>query len=310
MTSIKPPRLNTGDTVALISVSHPVPSQKHLDRMLACIESFGLNAVTGKSATFGDGSQPAPAALRLSDLNWAIRDENSKGILCAWGGGQAEELLPDIDYDAFLRSPKPFVGLSDPSYIVTALQSRTGVVTFHGPTGCDFADPAGLDAYSRESFVSALFHSEPVGVLPAHSKWEIKQQGQATGRLIGGNLARTVNLAGTPYEPDWSGSILMWEVVTWNIHGIISEILKLKNAGVLDCISGMIVACPLDQSCPAEPRDWDEILSVCANHDFPIVANVDCGHASPKLTLPIGATVELNLEDTSPTISVLEAGVA
>ena len=51
------------------------------------------------------------------------------------------------------------------------------------------------------------------------------------------------------------------------------------------------------------------VLSLCSQYSFPILFNVDLGHADPKLTIPIGAVAELELTDGKIAFTLPEPGV-
>lgn len=295
MHTIRPPRLHSGSKIALVAPSCAV-TQPELDRILICLKSMGLDITVGKSVRACDDFTPGPVELRLADMNWAIQDPAIEGILCATGGTGAIELIEHLDYDAFLHSPKVFVGLSDPDFIVTALQSQTGVITFHGLTGYNFASEELMDNYSRTSFVRTLFDPAPVGPLPAYSNWRVLRPGYASGKLLGGMQFVITELAGTRFEPKWDGSIMLIE------PNDLKQLQQLKESRLLDRVSGLVVSCQDEYS-------HNLILEACSGYDFPILAGVDAGHASPKLTLPIGANAEIDLRGSSSIFSILEPAV-
>lgn len=297
MVTIRPPRLHSGSKIALVAPSCSVP-QPELNRILNCLKSMGLDVTVGQSVRANDDFNPGPVEVRLADMNWAIQDPAIDGILCAWGGRGAFDLLEHLDYAAFLHSPKVFVGLSDPDFIVTALQSQTGVITFHGLTGCNFASEDLMDDYSRASFVRTLFNPAQIRSLPAYSNWEILRSGRVKGTLLGGMLSIVTKLTGTRFEPRWDGSIMLFE------PNSLESLHQLKISGLLDRISGMVVSHP-SPWCQAE-YSHNLILEACADYEFPILASVDAGHASPKLTLPIGCDAEIDLSGPSPVFSIVE----
>ena len=65
---------------------------------------------------------------RASDLNALINDDEVKLIMTANGGASAIQILPFVDFYAFSKKPKLIVGLSDPSCLLNALTSKTGVI--------------------------------------------------------------------------------------------------------------------------------------------------------------------------------------
>jgi len=92
---------------------------------------------------------PTSRAAALMEM-WQSIDVNA--ILCARGGYGSNYLLPLLDFEAMKHAPKPFVGYSDNTSLLLALD-RAGVATFHGPmVASDFATGRAEGA----SFLAAL----------------------------------------------------------------------------------------------------------------------------------------------------------
>ncbi len=105
-------------------------------------------------------------------------------------------------------------------------------------------------------------------------------------------------LLGTPYEPEWDGAIFFWEEVGRPPRQIDHLLMHFKLRGVFERIGGMIIGRPLACEDKEAAMDIDfrkMVLSLCREYSFPILFNVDLGHADPKLTIPIGAVGELQL---------------
>jgi muramoyltetrapeptide carboxypeptidase len=66
-------------------------------------------------------------------------------------------------------------------------------------------------------------------------------RGRAQGRLLGGNLSLVVSNLGTRFSPDYDGAILVLEDVHEEFHRIDRMFTQLRNAGVLDRISGLVL---------------------------------------------------------------------
>jgi muramoyltetrapeptide carboxypeptidase len=311
--AIKPPRLKQGDVVYVTSVSSPIPSSDDLERIDSCLTALGLEVVHGDHVLAEHGYLAGTTQQRIDDLNRGLRDDDVRAIVFGWGGKGASHLLPLIDYDAFRRSPKIVLGLSDPAALINALHTRTGVVTFHGPTGVNFADAAGLAPYTKTSLTRALFDATPAGDLPPYSDWEGLRDGTASGRLVGGHLTTIQALLGTPYEPVWDGRILFWEEVGRAPRHIDQILTHFRQRGVFDKIAGMVVGHPLECEDPKTDDVMDlrdTIKLVCEDFAFPVLFNVDLGHADPKLTLPIGAMAEMRVDSHELRFTLTEGGVA
>jgi muramoyltetrapeptide carboxypeptidase len=235
------------------------------------------------------------AAERAADLNTMIRDPEIELIVSAMGGKGSVHLLPLVDYEAFARRPKLFMGLSDVSLLVLAMHVRTGVVTFHGPTGMDFGS---LPAYSEAAMLSALAAVEPLGELPAHGEWQTLRGGEeVSGRLLGGHLGTIRSLIGTQYEPDWKGAVLFVEEIDAELHDVDVSLSHLALAGVFDKIAALVVGRPVaveERWRESDEQMSDLVLRNTADFDFPVLYDVDLGHTPEKVTLPVGALARVD----------------
>lgn len=316
MKVIKPPRLRTGDRVALISVSSPVPTSNDVDNMVHCLQKFGLKVMVDENVMDRIGFLAGPDDLRASALAKAIRDPEIRAVFFAWGGKGANHLLEHIDYDLLQRSPKIIVGLSDPSCIINAITKKSNIVTFHGPTGVNFADPNCLASFTESSFIRNLFGNgeTPDSIpVPKFSPWVTLHEGRATGNLVGGHLSTIQTLLGTPYEPEWDNSIFFWEEVGRAPRAIDLSLWHFRLRGVFDKIAGMVIGRPLDCADPSYDDELDfqgTVLNAIRGFNFPVLFNVDLGHADPKVTIPVGVNAELLLNDNDdPIFNLLESGV-
>ncbi|MCY1702396.1 hypothetical protein [Deinococcus sp. SL84] len=117
-------------------------------------------------------------------------------------------------------------------------------------------------------------------------------------------------LSGTPGELPldmWHGAVMALETSN-DVPPPYQVGYWLRNwaaKGVLEQLSGLLLARPRDYT----PQMVDElytwvrrVLKEAGREDLPVVANVDFGHTSPQLTLPLGARVRLDGEAGTVTV--------
>ena len=75
----------------------------------------------------------------------------------------------------------------------------------------------------------------------------------------------------------------------------------LKNVGMFNNISGLLVGKPMDEAHYDEYKDV--LLSELSEYNFPIVYNMNFGHSFPRMVLPIGATIKINPTEKSVTVT-------
>src|SRR5438876_2326583 len=312
MTILKPPRLRRGDVIGLVSpASTPLPNEK-IEKGVRYLEGLGYRVRLGEHVAAQHGYFAGTDEERLSDLNAMLNDSRVNAIFATRGGYGSPRLLPFVDYGAVRRQPKIVVGFSDITALQLALFHRTGLVTFSGPLpGVEFWRKP--DPYTEEHFWRLLTSTRPVGPLhnPNRERLCARTGGRAQGRLLGGNLSLVVSNLGTRFSPDYDGAILVLEDVHEDFHRIDRMFTQLRNAGILDQISGLVLGLfthcrPSDAAGPhlKLAEIFDEVFSWVT---VPSVEGFQYGHVARKLTLPFG--LHARLDANSGTLSVLESSV-
>ena len=120
--------------------------------------------------------------------------------------------------------------------------------------------------------------------------------GRHTGRLIGGNLNIMGGILGSEYMPEIKqGNILLIEDSLKDIATLERNFAHLKVNGVFDRIGGLILGkYELFKDMGTGRRPYELLLEVIGEPTFPILAEFDCAHTHPMLTLPIGVLATLD----------------
>ena len=98
-----------------------------------------------------------------------------------------------------------------------------------------------------------------------------------------------------PNKEDWVGKILLLETSEEKMppEKFYQALTVLKETGIFDSISGLLVGKPMDE---AYSEEYKQILvDVIANPSLPVVFNLNVGHAQPRCIIPFGlkATVDV-----------------
>jgi len=245
----------------------------------------------------GDDLRPLPGLLqphryfaartphRLAQLVEALADDQYGAVWIARGGSGLTQLLEWLPYD---RLPKrPVIGFSDVVALLIALATRVGSPGIHGPVvhSLPLTDQASLD------HLFDLLEGRPVAPLEGHT-WI---DGEASGPLVGGNLCMLASIAGTPYQLDARGAILVLEDVTEAPYRIERSLQQLRSAGVLDGVRGVAVGSFTD--CEPPPGATWSLREVLLDHlgplEVPVVGSLPIGHGPANRAFPWGATATL-----------------
>jgi muramoyltetrapeptide carboxypeptidase len=284
-----PGRLCPGDTVAVIAPSSPFDREK-FQKGIAVLADIGLRPLFPEKIFETNGYLAGSDAHRAQMIHESFSDPDVKGIFCARGGYGALRLLPLMDFGVISAQKKVFIGCSDVSALLNAFFAQCGLVTFHGPM---MESLGGASQPTRQALMAALFSGNPIAVTPEHPV--SIGSGLSSGIVSGGNLTTLCHLAGTPYQPDFSGHILMLEDVGEQPYRIDRMLTHMRLAGCFEGITGLALGS--FKNC----GDMDQIYcifeDVFAGGAIPILAGFDMGHDEPNLTIPLGLTATLDSDN-------------
>ena len=316
-----PRKLHRGDTIRVVAPARSrqfVAEHDHSGVIDARFAALGLWLTFAEHIDERDDFESSSVASRVSDLHAAFADPEVAGILTVIGGFNSNELLPRLDWDLIAANPKIFCGYSDITAVQNAILARAGVVTYSGPHWSSFGMRDHFEQTQRW-FAQALFDQGPIELRPAQAwtddLWFLDQDnrtvhpsegwwplrpGQATGRIIGGNLCTLNLLQGTGYMPSLGGALLMVEDDAASDADAfarnLTSLLQLPDAiGVQGLVIGRF------QQASGLTRSLLE--QIIARQDrlagLPVLGNVDFGHTNPLATFPIGGRAALTVGATS-----------
>ena len=216
------------------------------------------------------------------------------------GGYGLTRLLDAVDWKCLAKSVEQgtrWVGHSDFTGLQLALLKHTGARSWAGPMASDdFGrgdDAGGVDEVTRDCFCEAMG-----GVLEAVGfRTEQGFDGLAArGVLWGGNLTMVLSMLGTKHWPGIKGGVLFLEDVNEHPYRIERGLLQLHQAGVLGAQKAVLLGA--FSAWKPSPLDRGFSLKSVVKHlrsltKTPLLTGLPFGHVQPKLTLPVGARVQL-----------------
>lgn len=296
-----PPRLKIGDTIGIITPSAPISTSPspdpyvELEKGIKYLEDLGFRVVLGEHAKKEGGLSAGTPQERAGDINMMFSNPEIQAIISSHGGVSANSCLPHLDYGLILKNPKIFMGFSDISTLHLGIYSQTGLVTFHGNMVMWYFGQEPQE-YDRQEFLGRLVEGQ-VGTVRKNGRWfTVRGEGQVIGPLLGGNDWVLQWLLGTPYLPDFSGSILCMEVPGFTPDIVENRLHQFKQAGIFEKVNGVLLGY-------AKEKDGylleDLVAEVTAEYDFPIVKCDDFGHHCPNTVLPVGVQARLDADTSS-----------
>lgn len=283
--------LRRGDLVAVIAPAGPSTVERAA-LVPPLFERFGLRARLYPSCHARHPVHDFLAgddATRLADLHAAFADADIAAVFCLRGGWGSARLLDRIDTALLRANPKLLIGFSD----ITALHAlvvREGGIGLHAPMpGSNLVLEGNED--DAQALFDLLMQPLPAGHCFAPSlaadTWRVP--GQASGRLIGGNLSIVASLLGTPWAWPRDGTILFLEDVSEALYRVDRLLTHLRHADVLDGARGFLLG--------SFTEDADAVAVLrehLAGLGKPLLAGWPAGHAIPNRALPLGARVTLD----------------
>ncbi|MDH3454516.1 MAG: LD-carboxypeptidase, partial [Desulfuromonadales bacterium] len=225
---------------------------------------------------------------KAKQIHEAFENPDVDIILALRGGYSAMKSLPFLNFELIKQHPKIIAGFSDLSALLNPIYERTGLVTLHAPMVINLGTPT---AFTLKSLMNAC-NGYPEKNLFKGARCKVYHPGSARGTLKGGNLITLTALIDTDWEIDTAGAILFLEDVDEKLHQVDRYLTQWILAGKFKGLKALILG---DFRGIASDKVHDILASQMAL-DFPVVHCPYIGHVKNKITLPIGAEVELHTE--------------
>ena len=288
-TSTVPPSLKKGDQVAIVATAR-YADLKILEFAEQLLESWGLKLIRGKNLLKKHYNFAGNDAERLEDLQWAMDHPELKAIFCFRGGYGSTRILEKIEAKKFINSPKWVIGFSD----VTALHNYIGTIcntaSVHATMPINYKDNSDN---ALRSLKQLLFEKTMNYCIDSCAENIL---GQASGPIVGGNLAILQSLSGTKYDCNTKGKILFIEDVDEYLYNIDRMLWTLQHAGKLANLAGLIVGGFTqlkDNDDPFGMTVQQIILEKVKAYHYPVCFNFPSGHFNDNCALGLNLPVKL-----------------
>ena len=236
---------------------------------------------------------------RLAQLREVVESPDVDLAIALRGGYGATRLVSRIDFDAIAEAivgrGMRLVGHSDFTAIQLALLTKTGAISFAGPMASYDFGGASVDTFTESHFWRAMREAR------VDDEFETPHDDlNASGVLWGGNLAMLASLVGTPWMPAIEGGVLFIEDINEQPYRIERMLLQLAQAGVLE--RQRLVLCGDFSGYAVAPYDNGYDVAAAIEHvrsvtSVPIVTGLPFGHCPKKLTLAVGAAIDVEVRN-------------
>ena len=290
---IKPENLKIGDTISIIAPSGVLKDyEQYMEKSISLMESWGLNVVLGSTIYETYGHFSSTDINREKDFQKAIDDNKIKAIWCARGGYGAMRIIDNINYDNLSKNPKWVIGYSD----ITAIHNdihNLGVESLHGVM-CKSLEDISVDDDSISKLKDILFEEGELNYIIERNEYNII--GEASGKLVGGNLTLLQSLLQSKSSIDTTNKIIFIEDVGEYLYHIDRMLHSLKRADYFSKCSGLIVGdfTDIKKNETKFGKNLHEIINeIVEEYNIPVMYGFPAGHGEKNLPLIFGRNVQI-----------------
>lgn len=295
-----PPRIARGQTLGICAPAGPVKPERLAKGLARLGDTFRIQLAPTLTEPRKDGVPSYLAASdeqRAAELSRMIADPDVRAIVLARGGYGLMRILDRLDPDLLRRDPKPIVGFSDATALLSWAYVAAGVRGIHGPMIVQLGD---LPDAHVEHLVTLLTEPRAPGVRP----WALEASGQGRfeGPLFAANLTLVSMLVGTPWEIPLDGAIALYEEVGERPYELDRYLTQLALTGQLAklraAIIGELTRC-VDANPPTGvPDPADAALQTFHERlaRIPHASGAPIGHGTVNEAVPFGARTILDLD--------------
>ena len=311
-----PPKLKASDGVRVVTPARSLAmswiNEELKEKAIQRFKKLGLNLSFAEHVNEIDDFNSSSIQSRVSDLHEAFADKSIQLVITVIGGFNSNQLLRYLDYDLIKANPKILCGYSDITALANAIYAKTGLVTYSGPHFFSFGDKQGFD-YTLENFKKCLLEDKPFEVKPSpkwsDDKWANDQEnrnfvknegfwiineGEAEGKIIGGNQCTLNLLQGTEYMPNIKDSILLLEDDDEaHVATIDRDLQSIIHQPDFEKVRAIVFG----RFQPATKMTRELLTQIVKSkkelNPLPVIGNVNFGHTTPIITFPIGGTAKL-----------------
>lgn len=299
---IFPKKLQKGDTIGVVAPSNPIIGEniQEIEKAKEIIEKLGFKVKYSKNLFSNTNGYSSTAKEKAQDINDMFADKDVKMIWCAKGGENSNSTFEYLDYNLIKENQKIICGYSDITSITNMITEQTGLITF---SGTNFKTIATDETdFSLKEIIKIFVDGNTE--LGNPEDYTILQEGEAKGRLIGGNLSLIRGMVAGKYSIDFKNKILFLEELGIETGpALVSNYLYyMKQNRIFEQIKGLWIGSYEHES----GISLEKIVFDVIGHDYkiPIIKSNNFGHIENKIVIPIGAEAEMTFKNNVKKIEV------
>lgn len=317
MQKIIPQKLQKGDKVMVVASSRGLKliSQETRDIAIERFREMGLTVEFAPNTNDENFDIVGSTSIekRVEDLMYAFKDKSVKAIFTVIGGFNVNQIISHLDYELIKENPKIISGFSDITALLGAINAKTGLEVYYGPHFSSLGMKKGCE-YTLNYLKKILFSDDKINIEPAQEwsddTWFLDQEnrdfisnegywiihnGDAKGKIIGGNLCTFNLLLGTKYRPSFDEDTILFiedDEMTYT-QEFDRDLQALCYQEDFKNVKALIIGRFQKKSAITREKLEFIINNKPELKNIPVIANVDFGHTTPIMTIPLGGYAEL-----------------
>ncbi len=290
---IKPSPLYSNDTVAIVGVASKVNKEAILHAK-TLLEQWQLKVIISDHLFNDHYRFSASLDHRITDLQSAIDNDDVKAIFLARGGYGSAQLIDNVNWDKFKKSPKWLIGFSDITGLLLHANSLE-IMSIHGTMPVQFHSKK--HETSVKLLQKVLFGSDIQITTDAHP---LNSTGYAEASIIGGNLSILCSMLGTSSDIDYSGKILFLEEIGEPMYKLDRMLVQLSRANKLQQLKGVVVGQFSHTSDDEENpfgKTVEELIKNYIPDNIPVAFEAPIGHDANNYPVILGHNYTMEVND-------------
>lgn len=294
-----PPYLKKGDTIAITCPAGYMATQK-ATKCIHTLQTWGYEVMVGK--TLGSSSENYFSGTdeeRADELQAMLDNRSINAILFGRGGYGMGRIIDRLNFTKFRKYPKWLIGFSDITVLHMHLYNKYNIASLHAPMAAAFNK--GENEFTN-SLRFALEGKKATFKILSHS---YNRKGEATGTLIGGNLALLANIIGTASDFETKNKIFFIEDTGEYIYTLDRMLYQLKRSGKFNKPAALILGGFTDMKDTERPfgKSTGEVLKeITDGFDFPVCFDFPVSHGKENVALKIGIDYQLKVTSKKTTL--------
>lgn len=295
MKAVQPPFLKPGDCIGITCPAGFLEPSKSLS-CIATLQQWGYEVMLGKtlqskSTNYFSGTDEQ----RRDELQAMLNDPSVNAIIFGRGGYGISRIIDQLDFKKFAKHPKWLAGFSDITVMHNHILSNFGISSIHSAMATEFEK----NSLENANIITLKDALEGIPAFYQTAPHAMNNLGNATGQLVGGNLALLAHIIGTKSDFDTRKKILFIEDVGEYLYNTDRMLNQLQRAGKFQKPAAVIIGDfseTKDTTRPFGKEVYEIIREFTSTLKCPVVFGFPVGHNGRNLALKPGATYRLLVE--------------